>query len=166
MFVRYDSVLACTSHLTRGAWIEICLFATILFLHVRRTSHEVRGLKYSSAYQAGQGNGSHLTRGAWIEIFLHTINFRCTVKSHLTRGAWIEMAKDISIEAMDSTSHLTRGAWIEIKQLTQIAKEYGGRTSHEVRGLKYEPDKRRDEDNVSHLTRGAWIEMISSYFTK
>ena len=34
------------SHLTRGAWIEIFNGKTDSFLHFRRTSHEVRGLKY------------------------------------------------------------------------------------------------------------------------
>ena len=34
------------SHLTRGAWIEIYNGLLLLFLLQRRTSHEVRGLKY------------------------------------------------------------------------------------------------------------------------
>ena len=33
-----------------------------------RTSHEVRGLKYTSCVQNLLNNKSHLTRGAWIEI--------------------------------------------------------------------------------------------------
>ena len=35
---------------------------------MRRTSHEVRGLKYSKETDAATLIGSHLTRGAWIEI--------------------------------------------------------------------------------------------------
>ncbi len=34
----------------------------------RRTSHEVRGLKYSRSVRDVVGETSHLTRGAWIEI--------------------------------------------------------------------------------------------------
>ena len=34
------------SHLTRGAWIEICGHMSLYSLSVGRTSHEVRGLKY------------------------------------------------------------------------------------------------------------------------
>ena len=33
-----------------------------------RTSHEVRGLKYSLHNSHSHGFASHLTRGAWIEI--------------------------------------------------------------------------------------------------
>ena len=35
-----------TSHLTRGAWIEIAINSSPLFNFTGRTSHEVRGLKY------------------------------------------------------------------------------------------------------------------------
>ena len=37
------------SHLTRGAWIEILAVAVAINELYRRTSHEVRGLKYLSA---------------------------------------------------------------------------------------------------------------------
>ena len=56
------------SHLTRGAWIEIFNGKTDSFLHFRRTSHEVRGLKFRIAFVIFMANASHLTRGAWIEI--------------------------------------------------------------------------------------------------
>ena len=64
-------------------------------------------------------------------------------------------------------SHLTRGAWIEIPVVQCIRfQSLSGRTSHEVRGLKY----RRTTSAIliygSHLTRGAWIEIsraISPY---
>ena len=35
-----------------------------------------------------------------------------------------------------------------------------GRTSHEVRGLKFKYLNYKDWDFVSHLTRGAWIEIF------
>ena len=35
------------SHLTRGAWIEMLLKVLIVVTILSRTSHEVRGLKYS-----------------------------------------------------------------------------------------------------------------------
>ena len=34
----------------------------------RRTSHEVRGLKWLMGWEDENGLKSHLTRGAWIEI--------------------------------------------------------------------------------------------------
>ena len=34
------------SHLTRGAWIEIVVYQQCIWRRARRTSHEVRGLKY------------------------------------------------------------------------------------------------------------------------
>ena len=36
------------------------------------------------------------------------------------------------------------------------------RTSHEVRGLKYNNNKKIIINNKSHLTRGAWIEIPKS----
>ena len=78
-----------------------------------RTSHEVRGLKCNKLLATVTIVTSHLTRGAWIEIFtllcglLHTL------------------------------SHLTRGAWIEIYHSGIVLPRPPGRTSHEVRGLKY-----------------------------
>ena len=56
-------------------------------------------------------------------------------------------------------SHLTRGAWIEITGKPTPLMEQLGRTSHEVRGLKYDINKNRVNSMMSHLTRGAWIEM-------
>ena len=35
-----------TSHLTRGAWIEITYLTALRELDMSRTSHEVRGLKF------------------------------------------------------------------------------------------------------------------------
>ena len=41
-----------------------------------------------------------------------------------------------------------------------------GRTSHEVRGLKYLVYAVRDLEPASHLTRGAWIEMKENWGAK
>ena len=57
-------------------------------------------------------------------------------------------------------SHLTRGAWIEIKMTVTTLLLLRGRTSHEVRGLKYEFKVKPFKPVGSHLTRGAWIEMF------
>ena len=53
------------SHLTRGAWIEIALRASIYGPLVGRTSHEVRGLKYIIlTFKAVRGcRTSHEVRG-------------------------------------------------------------------------------------------------------
>ena len=78
----------------------------------RRTSHEVRGLKYNLAFSCPWRCLSHLTRGAWIEIQVND----CVISgnlSHLTRGAWIEMGLQLN-HIFALLSHLTRGAWIEI----------------------------------------------------
>ena len=40
------------------------------------------------------------------------------------------------------------------------------RTSHEVRGLKYNPETGEVYAMSSHLTRGAWIEMVTSATTR
>ena len=61
---------SCASHLTRGAWIEICIMCLSPIKSSRRTSHEVRGLKFTLPLTLGSSpSQSHLTRGAWIEIF-------------------------------------------------------------------------------------------------
>ena len=57
--------------------------------------------------------------------------------SHLTRGAWIEIRFERIHPFPDGKSHLTRGAWIEIHCLWKFHGGLGGRTSHEVRGLKW-----------------------------
>ena len=56
-------------------------------------------------------------------------------------------------------SHLTRGAWIEIAAKTFNMCFILCRTSHEVRGLKYQSFVRIQKGAGSHLTRGAWIEI-------
>ena len=78
--------------------------------------------------------------------------------SHLTRGAWIEIY--ITYYWLKSvwsrTSHEVRG----LKYDVSIAYyDLFGRTSHEVRGLKYVRVHLLQRDTVSHLTRGAWIEI-------
>ena len=56
-------------------------------------------------------------------------------------------------------SHLTRGAWIEIGIGGGGGGSTASRTSHEVRGLKYEVSAVNWPAYESHLTRGAWIEI-------
>ena len=48
---------------------------------------------------------------------------------------------------------------MEIYDRRDYLKHHGGRTSHEVRGLKLLNIRRIHYDNMSHLTRGAWIEI-------
>ena len=78
--------------------------------------------------------------------------------SHLTRGAWIEITNQ-KLTDYAKTSHLTRGAWIEISRAISPYKMDSGRTSHEVRGLKYGYGGKANVGTKSHLTRGAWIEI-------
>ena len=56
-------------------------------------------------------------------------------------------------------SHLTRGAWIEIRLPYTLSRQAAGRTSHEVRGLKFPKNIHEISVDQSHLTRGAWIEI-------
>ena len=146
------------SHLTRGAWIEITNFYNFNSLH-SRTSHEVRGLKFYSYGHRLRNNGSHLTRGAWIEISAYDVlkAWNTGVAPHTRCVDW--NYKYISRVRSNRPSHLTRGAWIEIHNSNYnifcycvaphtrcvdwnitwftIKSTYPGRTSHEVRGLKF-----------------------------
>ncbi len=54
-----------TSHEVRGLKYHMKLLILPLY---RRTSHEVRGLKYDKKDGRQYTHMSHLTRGAWIEI--------------------------------------------------------------------------------------------------
>ena len=81
------------------------------------------------------------------------------MKSHLTRGAWIEISFSLLIVRL-AKSHLTRGAWIEIGYGAGYTYLAEGRTSHEVRGLKYWQAGTAGRIPMSHLTRGAWIEIF------
>ena len=85
--------------------------------------------------------------------------------SHLTRGAWIEINRLIFPNG-HSVSHLTRGAWIEIDVDYETYLWLGGRTSHEVRGLKSPVYQFIPCGIKSHLTRGAWIEIMSNALAK
>ena len=80
------------SHLTRGAWIEMCIENIIAATFARRTSHEVRGLKYGGINERNRLYQSHLTRGAWIEMIMLSMSAFGSGLSHLIRGAWIEIA--------------------------------------------------------------------------
>ena len=60
------------------------------------------------------------------------------LRSHLTRGAWIEIKTIVEMILTEELSHLTRGAWIEMFSKLGIGFNRICRTSHEVRGLKFE----------------------------
>ena len=129
-------VYKCLSHLTRGAWIEIVARWLLLIASVRRTSHEVRGLKLK-----------------WF------CNFFVHVWSHLTRGAWIEMMYWLNICRLDSVAPHTRCVDWNSNELN-VVLFHSCRTSHEVRGLKFLLLVPFLEYVGSHLTRGAWIEIL------
>ena len=57
-----------TSHEVRGLKYHMKLLILPLY---RRTSHEVRGLKYDKKDGRQYTHMSHLTRGAWIEIYTY-----------------------------------------------------------------------------------------------
>ena len=79
--------------------------------------------------------------------------------SHLTRGAWIEIAARRSYcrRTGGRTSHEVRG--LKFSSRKPEAKEFKRRTSHEVRGLKFSYYVGLCVISQSHLTRGAWIEI-------
>ena len=80
------------------------------------------------------------------------------MKSHLTRGAWIEMAISATTRycRFGRTSHEVRG----LKYFCEcILCRQKRRTSHEVRGLKLPRLLIETTPDSSHLTRGAWIEI-------
>ena len=83
----------------------------------RRTSHEVRGLKWITKAFAECFRVSHLTRGAWIEIKKspYRIEKGSCRTSHEVRGL---KSKDSLICTIPEKSHLTRGAWIEIYNIS------------------------------------------------
>ena len=153
--------LDASSHLTRGAWIEILLLLITLAIigvapHTRCVDWNKRVLRFSLRFQR---RTSHEVRGL----------------KYLYHKGTTELPK----------SHLTRGAWIEIIYFCSFYHAFRCRTSHEVRGLKFynnrgqfmlqtvaphtrcvdwnlyipHPDYLTDQ---SHLTRGAWIEIATS----
>ena len=87
-----------------------------------RTSHEVRGLKFSTISMESRSLPSHLTRGAWIEIYLRCViapMIKCRT-SHEVRGLKWE---NNPIKRNINASHLTRGAWIEITRQRKSKEE-------------------------------------------
>ena len=69
LIAAYMIMLRRTSHEVRGlkSSFRTCVFET----RTRRTSHEVRGLKLDSPVIVKNNSVmSHLTRGAWIEIIV------------------------------------------------------------------------------------------------
>ena len=121
------------SHLTRGAWIEIldiieqlkkknvaphtrCVDWNVQgdvtdWKPIRRTSHEVRGLKCLWHLRCQWCRLSHLTRGAWIEMQIQAATILAKM-SHLTRGAWIEIlsAGDV-FDTLDVAPHTRCVDW-------------------------------------------------------
>ena len=154
---------------------------------LRRTSHEVRGLKPGFPVPPPPGRRSHLTRGAWIETICPVeCKYRRPSRtshevrglkpgasrgpgpragSHLTRGAWIETMMHGSRSGSFMQSHLTRGAWIETSGFWLHRFSVSGHTSHEVRGLKLKKLACIMRKNMSHLTRGAWIETTWNIYS-
>ena len=100
-----------------------------------RTSHGVRGLKYSVPRPLSGDGESHLAWGAWIEIY-QFINFFRHDKSR--------------------TSHGVRGLKYIVRPRCNL---YFGRTSHGVRGLKLVYFCTTISAILSHLAWGAWIEI-------
>ena len=109
-----------------------------MLLRLGRSSHEERGLKYTSQESNVGiiGRSSHEERG--LKSF--DLDRKLTVdESLLSRGAWIEIAKVKSYYQQYESSLLSRGAWIEIGGVTVDT----------------------EMSTESLLSRGAWIEMSS-----
>ena len=101
-----------------------------------RTSHEVRGLKYSHGGKNTYPQRSHLTRGAWIEI-LETIKFavdHLSRTSHEVRGLKSILDVQPGCFSRGRTSHEVRG--LKLCMRSEYRLVWRRRTSHEVRGLK------------------------------
>ena len=119
------------SHLTRGAWIEIAFLNFVRKKIIRRTSHEVRGLKlisFSISDETFSGRTSHEVRG---------------LKSGAPFGGRAETGS--------RTSHEVRGLKSPGHMIRRMDR---GRTSHEVRGLKsWDMYKENEEKIVAPHTR-------------
>ena len=90
----YDTtarVLADTSHLAGGGWIEIAQAQAPDQAPARPTSQEVGGLKYHWKPYHGCHGVSHLAGGGWIEILDIDMITGQGIMSHLAGGGWIEM---------------------------------------------------------------------------
>ena len=138
--MKYRSIIIdfCSSHLTRGAWIEI--FRSLLIWNFSKVAPHTRCVDWNINVPA---------------IFVST------VWSHLTRGAWIEIAKYIGVDVNYVVAPHTRCVDWNINT-TELNIFLLGRTSHEVRGLKYLRSCKNENCKESHLTRGAWIEICVS----
>ena len=116
--------LPSTSHLIRGAWIEISVAFSDSLTSYRRISYEVRGLKFLHRQRRNESVKSHLIRGAWIEIFFLPCfdpYFSCRI-SYEVRG---------------------------LKYRGSCLLNHGSqsRISYEVRGLKY-PNRHLNNDSL------------------
>ena len=155
-------MVAPSSHLLRGAWIEIYLSSPQFFIFFSRTSYEVRGLKCKLPVQIIRP----LRRRTSYEVrglkFLVPAEWMGQIVSHLLRGAWIEIPLH-KRPKVPLGSHLLRGAWIEMASAAPRLRVHFCRTSYEVRGLKFFGQLCRPAELVSHLLRGAWIEISSAF---
>ena len=147
------------SLLSRGAWIEIKRFFYSPLTYQRRSSHEERGLKSTSALKFNTGSGvAPLTRSVdWnILRFISLPDFFSRssheerglkyriwyppwmkLQSLLSRGAWIEIARKLCYHVIvfRRSSHEERGLKCNHHIFVYVSRS---RSSHEERGLKYQ----------------------------
>ena len=111
--VGFHEKLFAPSHRSRGAWIEIIPSVFSVNLISCRIAHAVRGLKCNDQeIFDNPADVASLTRCVdWNKI----INLPLLIvdTSHRSRGAWIEI-KVTTSSLRFSASHRSRGAWIEI----------------------------------------------------
>ena len=108
-FEQSESVSSFKSHLTRGAWIEIKSKKKRFYYQRRRTSHEVRGLKYGKTPRTSHGGlcrTSHEVRG--LKLINASMKIQRKDMSHLTRGAWIEIPKSVIVLGLVQVAPHTR----------------------------------------------------------
>ena len=129
-------------------------------LNEGRTSHEVRGLKYICFIRYFGPVRSHLTRGAWIEIY-QKMNYKkiYSVAPHTRCVDWNSSFRRC-IHVLFVAPHTRCVDWNSDN--FHFLRNFLSRTSHEVRGLKWQSDRPGAFYDASHLTRGAWIEIIRS----
>ena len=146
----------CVAPLTRSVdWNSIII--TLTDFGLCRSSHEERGLKSEIKPIYEDEIGSLLSRGAWIEI-LSGCSLRPRPTSLLSRGAWIEILGICKTIKPYAVAPLTRSVDWNISRICSIDISHC-RSSHEERGLKWEPMHLLLAHVWSLLSRGAWIEM-------
>ncbi len=149
-----------------------------LLLYRRRTSHEVRGLKFSLAVIGTRCWMSHLTRGAWIEMYTSQVTrYLITVAPHTRCVDWnftfmcspctiwlcvaphtrcVDWNRFFVMWFFLSKSHLTRGAWIEIQAPLKLT--YISFVAPHTRCVDWNyiqnPLRKTGESRTSHEVRG------------